>query len=155
MKWLRILLFLIFLSIAFLVFLVLANAALAQTPEIVMTKADIEIRFSGEANWVNGADTAQAIFSVDSIAYSAEALSTNIKHTTKLDTPETWEAEMWHLASEPFKKAVFVITIYQATNRIFELRVRNRFANEGTSGPWSLPTEDKIIGRPGKAANIK
>lgn len=144
MKWLMI-----------LVFVFIASTAFAQTPEIVMIKADIEIRFSGEANWVNGADTAQVIFTVDSIAYSAEALSTNIKHTTKLDTPETWEAEMWHLASEPFKKAVFVITIYQATNRIFELRVRNRFANEGTSGPWSLPTEDKVIGRPGKAINVK
>lgn len=62
---------------------------------------------------------------------------------------------IWRLLVEPFRKAIFVITIYEATDRIYELRTRNRYANEDTSGPWSLPTEDKVIGRPGKSANIK
>ena len=127
--------------------------AYGQTPEVVMTNADIEIRFSG-GEWVNG-DSVQTIFSVDSISYSPEPLSANIKHTAKLDMPETWEVEMWGMSTDPFRKAVFVITIYEATNRVYELRARNRYANEDTAGPWSLLTEDKVIGKPGKPVNIK
>lgn len=81
-----------------ILFFFIAATALAQTPEVVMTPADIEIRFSGEVDWINGAD-AQAIFSVGPISYSSEALSTNIKHTTKLDTPETWEVGSGNLAA--------------------------------------------------------
>lgn len=140
--------------IALLATFLIASIAFAQTLETVMTPADVEIRFSGETAWVNGADT-QTVFSVDSIAYSAEPLSTDIKHTTKLNVPENWQVEMWRLPGEPFRKAIFIVTIYEATHRIFELRVRNRYAGEDVAGDWSLPIEDKVIGKPGKAVNTK
>lgn len=129
------------------------SSVFAQSPEIVMSNADIEIRFSGSPDWINGGDPEQVFFSVDSILDSEEPLSQEVKHTTKLNEPETWESEMWRLVGEPFRKAVFVITIYQASNRVFELRVRNRYANEDIAGPWNLPTEDKVIGKPGKSGH--
>lgn len=137
-----------------LFFLVLVPGAFAQTPEIVMTKADVEIRFSGEADWVNGGDTTQTIFTVGTIKYLLEPMSTNVKTTTKLGEPEVWEVPMFRIGTEPFRKAILVITIYEATNRVFELRMANRYAGEDII-TWSLPTEDKVIGKPGKPANIK
>ncbi len=134
--------------------LLIVPAVIAQTPEIVMTPADVEIRFSGESDWVNGGDAAQVIFTVDSITYSLEPLSTDIKHTTKLGEAETWECAMFRIGTDPFRKVVFIIIINEATNRVFELRVGNRYAGEEVFA-WSLPTAGKIIGRPGKAVNIK
>lgn len=153
MKWFTALLSLVFVSGAF-----------AQPYEIVLTKADVEISFDGGVTWINGGDfciveecddTAQTIFSVDSISYSPEPLSTDITHTTKLNEPETWESAMWRLSDEPFRKAVFVITIYEAANRRFELRVRNRYIGEEPRDLWSLPTEDKVIGKPEKPINVR
>ncbi len=138
-----------------LLFLLIATTTLAQTPEIVMTPADIEIRFSGEVDWINGADATQTIFSVGVISYSLEPLSTNIKHTAKLNEPETWEVEMFRVGNDPFRKAIFVITIYEATDRIYELRTRNRYVNEDTSGPWHISEKDKVIGRTGKPSHLK
>ena len=86
-----------------LLFILITPTAFAQTPEIVMTNADVEIRFSGEADWINGGDVTQTIFSVDSISYSAEPLSTDIKHTTKLNEPETWEVEMFRVGTDPWQ----------------------------------------------------
>ena len=143
------------LLLAILCCFFVASLAYGQTtPEIVMTDADIEIRFSGESDWINGGDATQTIFSVDSISYSAEPLSTDVKHTTKLNAAETWEVEMFRIGTDPFRKAVFVITIYQATSRAYELRVGNRYAGEDVV-VWSLPTEDKVIGRPGKPINTR
>ena len=138
--------------------LLMSISALAygQTPEIVMTNADVEISFDG-VTWINGGDTVQKTFSVGSITYSPEPLSTAIKHTTKLNEEEIWEVEMWRLSvtDEPFRKAILLITIHQATDRIFDLRARNRYANEDTAGPWHISDPDKVIGKPGKVVHIK
>lgn len=144
MKWL----------LVFLILITIATTVLTQTPEIVVTNADIEIRFSGETDWVNGGDTAQTIFTVGPIIYSLEPMSTNVKTTTKLGEPETWEIEMFRVGTEPFRKAIFIITIHEATNRIFELRVANRYEGEDIIAR-SLPTEDKVIGKPEKPINTR
>lgn len=141
--------------LSILLMLLLCGGMVTQAAaEIVMTNADIQIRFSGEVDWISGGDMVQTVFSVDSISYSTEPLSTDIKHTTKLDEPHAWEAEMWRIGTDAFRKAIFVITIYEATNRIYELRAGNRYAGDDLVG-WSLPTEDKIIGRPGKPINVR
>jgi len=137
--------------------LILATSAFAQTPEVVMTNADVGIRFSGETKWINGGDMTQEIFSVGTISYSPEPLSTNIKHTTKLNEEEIWEVEMWRFSvtDEPFRKAILPITIHKASNRDYELRVRNRYANEDTAGPWLISDPDKVIGKTGKTSHLK
>lgn len=144
--------------IVLLMMLVIVPTAFGQTvPEIVITDADIEIRFSTSANpvWINGDDPAQTAFTVGPISYSSEPLSTAVTHTTKLNEPEIWEVELWGFTGDPFRKAVFVITVYEAPARIFELRTRNRYAGDTMTSPWNISDADKVIGKTEKPIHRK
>lgn len=141
--------------------LVVVCSASGQTiPETVVTDADVEIRFPTAADpeppWINGGDVEQPYFSVGPISYSPEPLSVDIKHTTKLNEPETWEAEMYRLPAEPFRKVIFVITLHEVPTRRFELHLRNRYEGETGAGPWSVVSVvDKAIGKTGKPGHVR
>ena len=138
--------------------LLVFTTAAAQAVEIVVTLADIEIRFpdASDPGWINGAETEQPYFSVDSIVYSPEAVSTSLTHTTKLNEPETWEAGLFQPLGEPFRKVIFIITIHEARAKEFELRMRNRYYGAEEAGPFSDPSDrDRIIGKPEKPVHNK
>lgn len=141
--------------ICVILFCLMPSIVLSQ--EVVMEPEDIEIRFvtAPESSWLSGGDLIQTYFTVNSITYSAEPMSTEITHTTKLNIPETWEVKLWGHAADPHKKAVFVITIHEILSRTFELRVRNRYIGDGPNELWSELTLDKVIGRPRKPSHLK
>jgi len=91
---------------------------------------------------------AQVTFTVDSISYSTEPISTNTTHTTKLGIPQKWEIELFRLEGEPFRKAVVMITVLDVPDRVYELRFRNRYTGDADAdaSDWMISDPDKVTG---------
>ena len=143
--------------ISCIVFLMcVVSLAFAQEP--VVLNEDIEVMFVGAATpvWVSGADTLQTYFTVDSITYSPEPVTTQITNTTKLGSPETWEAALWQPPGEPFRKVIITMTVNEIDSRDFIMRIRNRYPGDDDPGPWSeVSDSDKVIGKPDKPSHAK
>jgi len=143
-----------FICIVFLMCFV--SLAFAQEPEVLAE--DIELMFVGAATptWISGGDAVQQYFTIDSITYSPEPVSTNITHTTKLEVSETWEAALWQPPGEPFRKVIVMMTIYNIESRDFVMRIRNRYPGDDDPSDWSeLSDIDKVIGKPNKLSHNK
>ena len=129
--------------ISLIIILLTVPAAFGQRA-VVMTNADIQVRFptADDPTW-------RAPDAVVSISYSFAPMGVHVDVMKLGDA--TWESEMWGSTPEAFMKAVIVISVNSIPSpkdRRMEVRVRNRYENTTESGPWSEPGWVDVIGKP-------
>lgn len=129
-----------------------ANVTTQTVPDIVITQADVEIRFPDAADpgWIAGANPR---YTVGAITYADEPVGVS-KSTLKLGVQETFEVEMFDSTVAEPRKAIIPITLTSLPGKkakTFEVRTRCRYEGDidDDAGVWTVSPLYRVIGATG------